>query len=109
MAKLTNKFIDSLEMKKQSYIVWDDEIKGLGIRINELSKRFILKYRIGHGRKAIIKKPILGKYNILRTEEARRVAREWLLVASQGKDPCERENNETTFKVKSISIILEKI
>ena len=72
MAKLTNKFIDSLEMKKQSYIVWDDEIKGLGIRINELSKRFILKYHIGHGRKTIIKKPILGKYNILRTEEARR-------------------------------------
>ena len=72
MAKLTNKFIDSLEMKKQSYIVWDDEIKGLGIRINELSKRFILKYRIGHGRKAIINIPILGKYNILRTEEARR-------------------------------------
>ena len=33
MAKLTNKFIDSLEMKKQSYIVWDDQIRGLGIRI----------------------------------------------------------------------------
>ena len=98
MAKLTNKFIDNLEMKKQSYIVWDDEIKGLGIRINELSKRFILKYRIGHGRKAIIKKPILGKYNILRTEEARRVAREWLLVASQGKDPCEKKSDQTTIK-----------
>ena len=52
MAKLTNKFIDSLEMKKQSYIVWDNEVKGLGIRVNELSKKFILKYRIGHGRKA---------------------------------------------------------
>ena len=72
MAKLTNKFIDSMEMKKQSYIVWDNEVKGLGIRVNELSKKFILKYRTGHGRKAIIKKPILGKYNILRTEEARR-------------------------------------
>ena len=36
MAKLTNKFIDSLEMKKQSYIVWDNEVKGLGIRVNEL-------------------------------------------------------------------------
>ena len=83
MAKLTNKFIDSLEMKKQSYIVWDNEVKGLGIRVNELSKKFILKYRIGHGRKAIVKKPIIGKYNILRTERARGVLRLNMLIVIQ--------------------------
>jgi len=98
MAKLTNKLIDSLKSNNKNYIIWDDEIKGLGIRINDLSKKFIVKYRIGHGRNAQIRKPVLGKYNILKTEEARKLAREWLLKASKGEDPCEVNNNDLSIK-----------
>jgi hypothetical protein len=35
MTKLTNKLIADLPIKPATYIVWDDETKGLGIRIND--------------------------------------------------------------------------
>ena len=31
MAKLTNKLIDSLKSNNKNYIVWDDDVKGLGV------------------------------------------------------------------------------
>ena len=71
MAKLTNRTITNLTFISSNYIVWDDEIKGLGIRISKKRKSFILKYRIGHGRKAIVKKQGIGKFGILNTEQVR--------------------------------------
>ena len=47
MAKLTNRTITNLTFISSNYIVWDDEVKGLGIRISKKRKSFILKYRIG--------------------------------------------------------------
>ena len=35
MTKLTNKLIADLPIRTATYIVWDDETKGLGIRIND--------------------------------------------------------------------------
>ena len=98
MAKLTNRTITNLTFISSNYIVWDDEIKGLGIRISKKRKSFILKYRIGHGRKAIVKKQGIGKFGILNTEQARVIAKEWLSIAVQGKDPCEENNDQTTMK-----------
>ncbi len=98
MAKLTNRTITNLTFISSNYIVWDDEIKGLGIRISKKRKSFILKYRIGHGRKAIVKKQGIGKFGILNTEQARAIAKEWLSIAVQGKDPCEENNDQTTMK-----------
>ena len=47
MTKLTNKLIADLPIKTATYIVWDDETKGLGIRVNGKGRKsFILKYRI---------------------------------------------------------------
>ena len=35
MAKLTNRTITNLTFNNSNYIVWDDDIKGLGIRVNQ--------------------------------------------------------------------------
>ena len=60
MGRLTNKIIENLPVQSKGYILWDGETKGFGIRININGKKtFILKYRIGQGRKAIIKLCIL--------------------------------------------------
>jgi integrase len=99
MTKLTNKIIDNLKHKPGNYIVWDNQIKGLGIRINSNGKKtFILKYRLGHGRKAKVRKPLIGIYNILRTEQARLIAMDWLLKASKGIDPCAQQKDSITLK-----------
>ena len=88
--KLTNKKVEQLTTNTKSYIVWDTDVRGFGVRVNLNSKKtFILKYRVGFGRSAKVRKPVIGTAGIMKVEEARRIARKWLLEASEGKDPKE--------------------
>ena len=97
--KLTNKKIDQLIPDTKSYIVWDNEIRGFGVRVNLNSKKtFILKYRIGQGRSARVRKPVIGTYGVMKVDEARKIARKWLLEASEGNDP--KEVDKTTILLK---------
>ena len=99
MTKLTNRTIEDLKPNQKNYIVWDSQVKGLGIRINSSGKKtFILKYRLGHGRKAKVRKPLIGVYGVVRTEQARLISREWLLKSSKGIDPCKQEKDSITIK-----------
>ena len=99
MGRLTNKIIENLPVQSKGYILWDGETKGFGIRININGKKtFILKYRIGQGRRAKIKKPVIGTFGVIKTEQARYIAKQWLTKASQGTDPCERDKDQTTIK-----------
>ena len=96
--KLTNKKIDQLIPDTKSYIVWDNEIRGFGVRVNLNSKKtFILKYRVGQGRSARVRKPVIGTYGVVKVDEARKIARKWLLEASEGNDPKEedKQGNKT--------------
>jgi integrase len=88
--KLTNKNVHQLFTEKNNYIVWDSEVKGFGIRVNLNSKKtFILKFRVGQGRSAKVRKPVIGTFGIMKVEEARKIARKWLIEASEGIDPKE--------------------
>jgi integrase len=99
MGRLTNKIIENLPVQSKGYIFWDGETKGFGIRININGKKtFILKYRIGQGRRAKIKKPVIGTFGVIKTEQARHIAKQWLVEASKGIDPCESDKDQTTIK-----------
>ena len=88
--KLTNKKVEQLTTNTKSYIVWDTDVRGFGVRVNlNAKKTFILKYRVGFGRSAKVRKPVIGTAGIMKVEEARRIARKWLLEASEGNDPKE--------------------
>ncbi len=46
--KLTNKKVEQLTTNTKSYIVWDTDVRGFGVRVNlNAKKTFILKYRVG--------------------------------------------------------------
>ena len=97
--KLTNKKIDQLIPDTKSYIVWDNEIRGFGVRVNLNSKKtFILKYRVGQGRSARVRKPVIGTYGVVKVDEARKIARKWLLEASEGNDPKEVDKTSILLK-----------
>ena len=99
MGRLTNKIIENLAVQSKGYILWDGETKGFGIRININGKKtFILKYRIVQGRRAKIRKPVIGTFGIIKTEHARYIAKQWLAKASQSIDPCETDKDQTTIK-----------
>ena len=97
--KLTNKNVDQLLADTKSYIEWDSEVKGFGVRVNlNLKKTFILKFRVGQGISAQIRKPVIGTFGVMKVEEARKIARKWLLEASEGKDP--KEVDKTNVRLK---------
>ena len=97
--KLTNKNVEQLSIEKSGYIVWDSEVKGFGVRVNLNSKKtFILKFRVGQGRAAKVRKPVIGTFGVMKVEEARKIARKWLLEASEGNDPKEVDKTNMMLK-----------
>ena len=78
-------------------ITWDTEVTGLGVRVGESgSKTFILKYRIGKGRDAQVRKPTLGRAEELGIFQARKIAKDWKAVAASGVDPMRSVFEEAT-------------
>jgi integrase len=85
-AKLTKRFIDALEPGPRR-IVWDTEVVGLGLRVEESgTKTFLLTYRTVDGRQ---RKPALGRYGTLTLQQARDLARQWLAEVAAGGDPSQ--------------------
>jgi integrase len=85
--KLTKRAIDSFKYEGTSGsrdVRWDEEVKGLGLRVYPSSKKsFVLSYR-AQGRKRLI---TLGAYGTLTLEKARDEAKLKLGDLIRGKDP----------------------
>lgn len=95
MPKLTKPVVASLQPKEKEYIVWDADVKGLGVRVTPAgAKSYIVKGRIGRGRAAPVRKPTLGKCATLTLDEARDKARTWLSAARNGEDPDAERRKE---------------
>ncbi|VAV87329.1 hypothetical protein MNBD_ALPHA04-2157, partial [hydrothermal vent metagenome] len=54
--KLTKRSIDAAHPMKKRYIIWDEELKGFGLRVETSGvKSLLVRYRPGGGRKAPLK------------------------------------------------------
>ena len=99
MAKLTTKFVNNIKATNEINTYWDEILKGFGLCVRPSGKKtFILKYRIGRGRSAPVRKQTIGTSSVITTEQARLRAKGFLLTASQGVDPFEKSNQDTTIK-----------
>jgi integrase len=86
MSKLTKRIIDSLTPQSTDYFVWDDELRGFGVRVSPKGTlTFMVQYRAG-GRQRRVK---VGRYGPLTAEEARLQARELLGDVAKGDNPAE--------------------
>lgn len=48
MARLTKRTLDALRPAADDYFVWDDELKGFGVRVSPKdAKTFLVRYRAG--------------------------------------------------------------
>mgnify|MGYP006995591171 CR=1 FL=1 len=46
--RLTKRSVEGLPLKAESYIIWDGDVKGFGVRIYPSGKRsYIIQYRSG--------------------------------------------------------------
>ena len=96
--KLTKKYIETLIWNgKAQHIVWDDEVKGFGVRLYPTGKKsFVLSYR-DNNRKSIM---VLGDAGLLKVDQARDKAKQFLVGLINGVNPLSQQR-----KVKQGTLI----
>jgi hypothetical protein len=99
-AKITKRKVDMLRPTEEGHeaVLWDTELKGFGVRVQRGSvKSYILHYRIGAGRGALLRKLTIGKHGSPWTPEtARGEAKRLLGIVAQGKDPAATKKESLT-------------
>ena len=46
MARITKKAVDALNARQREYMLWDDDIKGFGVRVHPSGRKvYLVKYR----------------------------------------------------------------
>ncbi len=87
MPRLTKRFVDSVQPipTGKEVTVWDESLKGFGLRVQGGSRTFVVMYRNREGR---LRKLTIGKVGTLTPDEARELARAKLADAAKGADPA---------------------
>ena len=94
MPKITKRTVDALKPHERERVVWDDDLKGFGIRIHPSGRKvFIVKTRY---RGRIIKMTI-GPHGAVSPTYARVRAAEIITDARAGKNPAGRKSGALTM------------
>lgn len=113
MGHLNKKIIDAAKYegdakKKSSCTLWDDDPRGLGVRVSTGGKKsWILKYRLpGSGDKQRFMK--LGDYPTVSLQQARQIAKANLAAVAAGGDPAKDRREEQQKKVEAAVVAQEE-
>jgi integrase len=89
-ARLTKRSVDLVEPSSKDIFLWDDEIRGFGLRVTPKGSRsYILQYRMG-GREARTCRYTIGGHGSPWTPDlARKEAQRLLVMVRQGTDPVQ--------------------
>jgi integrase len=106
IANLTKRSVDALQfIKGGDYLVWDQKLRGFGIRVREHAgndgtiqrrKTFVVGYRPRGSRQ--YRRFSIGTYGPMTVEQARIEALKHLSAVSQGDDPLEAKRAERAAK-----------
>ena len=87
MPKITKRTVDALVPAERERIVWDDDIKGFGVRIHPTGRKvYIVKYR--HEGRSV--KVTIGRHGPVTPAAARAKAAEIVTLAKTGRDVAGR-------------------
>ena len=87
-ARLSKRTIDALKAAAQRFVVWDRDLKGFGVRVEPSgAKSYIVRYRVGGGRRGRLRQATLGRHGAVTTDQARVQARKALASVAHGEDP----------------------
>ncbi|WP_418648789.1 tyrosine-type recombinase/integrase [Thauera butanivorans] len=86
MPKLTKSYVERLPAAERETFVWDDEIKGFGLKLFPSGARsFVFQYRTPEGK---VRRLTIGKFSdALTADQARRQAKGYALEVHGGRDP----------------------
>ena len=92
MPAITKRAVDALAPREREYMLWDQHIKGFGVRVYPSGRKvYIVKYR-HHG--CGVKRTI-GPHGAISPRAARARAAEIITAARTGKDPAGRDLRQT--------------
>jgi integrase len=86
--KLTKRTVDAAAKGEARYTVWDSDLKGFGLRVEPSgTKTYVVRYRVGGGRRGTLRQFKIGRAGKLTPDEARDAAKAALAQVEIGKDP----------------------
>ena len=95
MPRITKRTVDALKPKERERVVWDDDLKGFGVRVHPSGRKvFIVKTR--HRGRVI--KMTIGPCTAVSTTYARVRAAEIITDARAGKNPSGRRSGAPTMR-----------
>lgn len=102
--RLTKTTVDSAQKAASRYVVWDSDLKGFGLRVEPSgTKTYVVRYRVGGGRRGTLRQFKIGRANKLTPDEARAQAKSALAQVETGKDPqAERTEARKTLTVAEL-------
>lgn len=88
VARLTKRTVDAAQSEALRFTVWDSDLKGFGLRVEPSgTKTFVVRYRVGGGRRGTLRQFKVGRYGKLTPDEARDEAGKILAQVELGSDP----------------------
>ena len=85
--KITKALINATKSGDKEILLLDAEVKGFGVRVTPNgSKSFFVRFRLGRGRDAPVRKPTIAKVDEMTVDQAREIARNWKANGKQGVD-----------------------
>jgi integrase len=91
-ARITKRAVDALPASSKETFLWDDELRGFGLRVSAKgAKSYVLQYRMG-GREAPTRRYTIGGHGSPWTpEKARKEAERLMIMVRQGTDPVQAD------------------
>lgn len=88
--RLTKTFVASLEPRSATYMAFDSDLPGFGVRVTKAgAKTWIINYRSnGGGRRAPVKRFSIAATSVMTAEKARDAAKDLLAKVRLGADPA---------------------
>ena len=99
--KLTDRYLKSLKPKADRYDIMDSVVPGLGVRVSDNRKTFILIARFPGSNNPT--RRTLGEYDVMSLEEARDRAREWRKLVKKQIDPGAEEQRKRGNSFRAVA------
>ncbi len=98
MAKITKRSVDAATPGAQEYFIWDDELRGFGLRVYPSGRKmYLAQFRAG-GR---VRRVNVGLHGAITAEDARTEAMKHLSTVRLGGDPAaERDRRKASPTIK---------
>ena len=88
LATISKRSVDATKAGEKDAYLWDQELKGFGLKVTPAGRKvYLVQYRLG-GRKGRTRRVTIGLHGVLTADDARTRAKQLLGEVAAGRDPA---------------------